>query len=72
MDHTITIDEQTRAGDYAARAFCSCGWASGAWRHADQMPAYHPEQDDEARTEAFDEADRDGLAHLDEDEDEDE
>jgi hypothetical protein len=59
--HEITIDEQT-GREYAAKAFCVCGWAADAWRHDDQAPSWPSSWD--AACEAYDAAKLDGLGHL--------
>jgi hypothetical protein len=55
--HYVSIDEQT-GDDYAARAFCSCGWAGDVWHHAAEASAWW------VSAEAFDAAEADGARHL--------
>jgi len=56
--HEVSIDEQA-GDDYAARAFCSCGWAADVWHHGDAgLPWW------DAVTAAFDEAVADAAQHL--------
>jgi len=56
--HYVSIDEQIDP-DYAARAFCACGWAGDVWHHADEAPAWWT-----GVLAAFDAAEADGAAHL--------
>ena len=56
--HYVSIDEQVDP-DYAARAFCACGWAGDVWHHADEAPAWWT-----GVLAAFDAAEADGAAHL--------
>jgi len=56
--HEVSIDEQT-GDDYAARAFCACGWAGDVWHHGDAgLPWW------DAVTAALDEAVADAAQHL--------
>ena len=67
--HEVSIDEQT-GDDYAARAFCSCGWAADVWHHGDAawLPVWHHAAPVwwrwDAVNAAFDAAEADGAAHL--------
>ena len=67
--HEVSIDEQT-GDDYAARAFCSCGWAADVWHHGDApwLPVWHHAAPVwwrcDAVNAAFDAAEADGAEHL--------
>lgn len=58
-DHKATdstsIDETGEGTDYAAVAYCECGWQADHWHHADN----HGER----WADAYDLAVTDGLAH---------
>lgn len=45
-DHKVTdvvsIDETGAGTDYAAVAYCECGWQAGRWHHADS-DGYQPD-----------------------------
>jgi len=67
--HEVSIDEQS-GDDYAARAFCACGWAGDVWHHADALwlPVWHHATEDGWRCDAvlaaFGAAEADGAQHL--------